>query len=455
MRPTLDRGMGLVHAASTNIITMIGVGPFLTIPLMAAAMNGPHVVYAWIAGAILSLADGLVYAHLGAALPGSGGPYLYLLEAYRPFGLGRVLAFMFLFQVLLVAPLTVASGGVGFADYLQFFWTTMSPLAHNLVAGGVCLAMTALLYRDIRSTGRLTVLMLAGVLVTVGWVVTAGLFHFSLEQAFDFPPAAYRFDGELFSAIGATAILAMYSYGGYNQVCNIAEEVQNPAKTVPRAIVLSIVVVATLYITMTSVIIGLVPWQEVAKSRTIASLFIARTFADAETGRLAASVMTALVLFVASTSIFALILGYSRILFAAAREGDFFAIFARVHPTLHVPHVSVVAIGLMAVPFCFLSLGRIVSWLIQVQILLQFIWQAGAVILLSRYRLDIPQPFRMWLYPVPAVVSALLWGYIFVTGPRDGIAFAVAFFVLAFVAYGVFRGRERYPGSRNARSSPG
>lgn len=439
---TLHRGMGLLQATATNIITMVGIGPFLTIPLMLAAMNGPHIVYAWIAGAVLALADGLVYAHLGAALPGAGGPYLYVMEGYKPFGLGRLLAFVCLFQIVLVAPLTVASGGVGFADYLRFYWTTMNDGERNVVAALVCLATTALLYRDIKSTGRLTVVMLAVVMLTVAWVIVAGLFRFSPSMAFDFPPAAYRFDGALISSLGATAILAMYSYGGYTQVCFVAEEVTDPARTVPRAIVLSIVVVATLYILMSLVIVGMIPWEEAKKSRTIASLFIERTFDDPGSGRVAAGVMTMLILFVAATSLFGNILGYSRILFAAAREGDFFEPFARVHPTKGFPHVSVVVIGAIAVPFCFFTLGQVISWLIQVQILLQFMWQSGAALSLVHLRRDINQPFRMWAYPLPALLSAALWLYIFVTGPRDGIVFAVSVFAIAVPSYFIFRRRR-------------
>src|SRR5437762_9281687 len=168
--------MGLLQATATNIIGMVGVGPFLTIPFMVTAMGGPHIVYAWGFGALLALCDGLVYAELGAALPGSGGPYLYLREAYAPFGLGRLMAFVFIFQVMLVAPLTIAGGAVGFADYLGFYWTSMGPASHNLIAAAVCVAMTALLYRDIRSIGRFAVLMLVVVLATVGWVIV-GLFN--------------------------------------------------------------------------------------------------------------------------------------------------------------------------------------------------------------------------------------------------------------------------------------
>jgi amino acid transporter len=434
----LERRMGFLEATATNIISMVGIGPFLTIPFMITAMNGPHIIYAWIAGGVLALCDGLVYAHLGAALPGSGGPYLYLREAYKPFGLGRLMAFLFIFQTILVAPLSIAGGAVGFSDYLQFYWATMSPAAHHTVAALVCLVMTALLYRDIQSIGRLTVVMLVLVFVTVGWVIVAGLFTFSLSQAFDFPPAAFTFDRTLLVGIGAASVLAMYSYGGYNQVCNIGEEIRTPEKTIPQSIVWSIVVVATLYIMMTTVILGMIPWQEAEQTRSVASVFITRTFSDPAQGRIAGIVMTALILIVAAASLFAVILGYSRVPFAAARDGDFFRVFAKVHSTKHFPHVSLLTIGAISVPFCFFTLGQLVNWLMQVQILLRFVWQCAAVILLWEYRKDIAQPFKMWLYPIPALVSLAFWLYLFFAGPIEGIIFSVLFLLAGVVAYYLF-----------------
>ena len=430
--------MGLLQATATNIISMVGVGPFLTIPYMVQAMNGPHILYAWVAGGILALADGLVYAQLGAAIPGSGGPYLYLREAFKPFGLGRLMGFLFIFQTILVAPLSIAGGAVGFADYLQFAWSTMTPLQHNAIAAAVCVATTALLWRDIESIGRLAVVMLWVVLLTVGWVIVAGLFTFSPALAFDFPPQAYTLDADLAIRLGAAAVLAMYSYGGYNQVCNIGEEIRDPGRTVPRSILLSIFIVAALYMAMSIVILGMIPWQEAATTRTVASVFVERTFSDPGVGRLAGLAMTGLILFVAAASLYATILGYSRIPFAAARDGDFFRVFARVHPTKHFPHVSLLVICAVSIPFCFFSLGQLVSWLIQVQILLRFIWQCAAVVLLRKYRPDIPQPFTMWLYPLPAYLSGALWLYIFFTGPWEGIAFSFAFLAATVLAYTAF-----------------
>jgi amino acid transporter len=438
--PRLDRSLGPLQAIAANILVMIGIGPFLTIPFMLTAMGGPHIIYAWLAGAVLALCDGLVYAQLGAALPGSGGPYVYLREAYKPFGLGPLMGFLFIFQVMLVAPLSIASGAVGFADYLRFYWTTMNPGVHDAVAAAVASGMTALLYRNIRDVGRLSVIMLAIVGLTVGWVVVSGLWRFSFAQAFSFPASAFTFDRSLVARIGAVALLAMYNYGGYNNVCNIAEEIRDPQRTIPRAIIWSIFAVVTLYVVMSTVIIGVIPWTEAQQTRTIASVFIERTFSNPAAGRAAAVVMTALILFVTASSLYGVILGYSRIPFAAAREGQFFRVFARVHPTKHFPHVSLVTLGALAIPFCFFSLGQIVSWLILVQIASQFIWQCAGVILLRRCRKDVPHPFVMWLYPIPALVALALWIYVFVSAPVSGMLFAAGVVSAGIAGYFLFTG---------------
>jgi amino acid transporter len=285
--------------------------------------------------------------------------------------------------------------------------------------------------------------MLVVVLATLGWVIAAGIARASWTQAFDFPPAAHRLDASLVRAIGAGGLLAMYNYGGYNNVCNIGDELRDPQRTVPRAIVLSIAVVVILYVAMSTVMLGVIPWQEAERTRTIASLFIARTFANPAAGHAAAAAITALILFVTAASLYALVLGYSRIPFAAARDGQFFPAFARLHPTKRFPHVSLLAIGAVTMPFCFFSLGQLVNWLLQVQILLQFVWQCAAVILLRRHRPDIDKPFRMPLYPIPALVSLTMWIYVFVSAPPLGMVFAAAVLAAAVASYFLFTSRDR------------
>lgn len=429
--PHLERGMGLAGATATNMLGMIGVGPFLTLPAMLTAMGGPHILYAWLAGAVLALCDGLVYAQLAAALPGSGGSYVYLREAYRPFGLGRLMAFLYIFQVILVAPLSISAGGVGFASYLGFF-VELTPMQKSLAAAAICGGMTALLYRPTATLSKISQAMLVVVILTVGWVIGAGLFSFSWRQAFDFPQ-----DPQLLKHVGAVSLLAMYNYGGYNNVCNLGDEIRTPHKTMPRAIVGSIILVVILYLALSTVILGTVPWQKAAASPTIASDFIGQV-----NGPLAAQVMTGLILFVTAASLFAVILGYSRVPYAAAKDGQFFRVFARVHPTGHFPHVSLLTLGGLALPFCFLSLDQLISWLILVQILSQFVWQCAGVILLRRYRKDLQQPFIMWLYPVPALLSLALWLYVFASAPHQGQLFAFAFLVAGLFSFRLFEKRS-------------
>ncbi len=416
-----------------NIIGMIGAGPFITLPIMLVGMGGPHILYAWIVGALLALCDGLVYAQFAAALPGSGGPYLYLQEAWRPFGLGRLMAFLFIFQTVLVAPLTVASGAIGFADYAGHFGWTLSPLVHNCLASLVCVLMVALLYRNIESIGRLSMWMLGGVMLTMAWVIVAGLFHFSFHQAFDFPPQAFHLSHDLVTRLGVVSLIAMYNYGGYNNCCYIGDEIHEAPRTLPRAIVLSILVVVALYVVLTMVVLGTVPWNEAAHTSTIASIFIERTVHDPGLAVLAGHWMTGLILFVIAASLYAMILGYSRIPYAAAKQGQFFPVFARVHEE-GFPHVSLMAVGLSAIPFCFMSLDRIVSWLILVQIVTQFVWQCAGLLLFTRYRKDVPQPYVMGLYPIPVLLTTVMWLYIFFTA-KDGQGFALGFLAVGVAAY--------------------
>jgi len=353
------------------------------------------------------------------------------------------MAFVYVCQMVLVAPLSVASGAVGFANYLQYYWHGMTPLEHNATAAMVCVAVTVLLYRDTATVARLAIGMLVIVLGTVGWVIGAGAAESSLRLAFTFPPEAFQLNRDLVVRVGAASVLAMYSYGGYNQVCSIGEEIRNPEKNVPRSIILSIAVVAVLYVAMSSAIVGLIPWREAARSETIASLFIERTIAQPLAARLGAITMTALILFVAAASLFSLILGYSRVLFAASRDGDFFHVFARVHATKQFPHVALATIGLVSLPFCFFSMDQLVNWLMQVQILTIAVWQCAGVLLLHRYRKDLPQPFRMWIYPIPALVALVMWVYVYASGPTAGITFSVGFLLASVLLYAVFARTSR------------
>src|SRR5579862_5297712 len=374
----LVRGIGLREAVALNTIDMIGVGPFITIPLIVAAMGGPQAILGWLAGAAIVICDGLVWAELGAAMPGSGGSYRYLKEIYNPKGFGRVMAFLFIWQLSFSAPLSIASGCLGFAQYAAYLFPALGksivavdlrpslPLLGTFslslaitpgtfVAMGVCAVAVFLLYRRIGVIGTLAKYLWVGVAVTILWVIGAGVSHFDSARAFSFPPGAFSLTPQFFNGLGAGMLVAIYDYWGYYNVCFIGGEVRDPGKTIPRAILYSILIVGVIYLVMNISILGVVPWQELGESassdarRYVVSVFMERIF-----GGWAGKAVTVLILWTAFASIFSLLLGYSRVPYAAAIEGDYFKPFAHVHSEFKIPDVSLIVLGAVAMIFCTL-----------------------------------------------------------------------------------------------------
>ncbi|MGH9842466.1 MAG: APC family permease [Blastocatellia bacterium] len=426
----LTRGMGLLQSTAANMLEMIGIGPFITIPLIIAAMGGPQAMIGWILGALIAICDGLVWAELGAAMPGSGGSYHYLLQAYGPRQLGRLMSFLFIWQTVCTAPFSIASGAVGFSNYTRYLWPAMSAWQGKLLAAGLCLAVTALLYRDIRTIGRLSVVLWVVVLLTVGWVLAAGLANFQLHRALDFPPDAFKLSPLFFTGLGMATLNAVYDYGGYNNVCFFAGEVKEPGRVVPRAILISILVVAAMYLVMSITIIGVVPWREAMHSQAIVADFIQRLYGDK-----AAVVMTLLILWTTFASIFAVMLGYSRVPYAAAADGRFFKPFARLHPNKNFPTFSLLLIGVTSALACWFNLATLITALIVIQTIARDIAQVFAVTLIRRLRPDIRRPFKMWLYPLPSLIALAGWIYILGTNGWKFILLGVGLMALGSAAY--------------------
>ena len=425
----MNRKLGLLAATSANMLEMIGVGPFITIPLLISSMNGPQAMLGWVLGALVAICDGLVWAELGAAMPESGGPYLYLREAYGPRKLGRLMSFLFLWQTVAIAPLSIASGAVGFAQYANYYWP-LTMWQGKAMAMGVCLMATALLYRDIRGVGRLSVVMWVVVLATAGWVTLSGILHFRPETVFTFPPGAFHLSKEFLFGLGGATLIAMYDYGGYNNVCFFAGEVKDPGRTVPRSILFAILAVAALYLVMNVTVISVVPWQDAAKSTAVVSDFMARLY-----GPTAAKIVTGLILWTAFASVFAILLGLSRVPYAAAVDGRFFRPFARLHPTKNFPAFSLLFMGIGSAAACLLDLGSLIKALIVIQVMIQFMALIVAVTLIRRCRPDIKRPFSMWLYPWSSVVAFGGWGFILVSSGLSYIAAGLGLMVAGVGAY--------------------
>ncbi len=423
-----------MQAVALNMSNMVGAGPFITIPLIIASMGGPQCMLGWLLGAMLALCDGLVWSELAAALPGTGGSYLYLREAFRKTKLGGILPFLFIWQFVFSGPLEIASGYIGFSQYVGYFWRGMSPAQGHMVNVAVGVLVIVLLYRRITAVGRITVTLWIGVLVTTLWIIASGMANFRARVAFDFPPGAFTFSRGFAAGLGSAMLIAMYDFMGYYDICYAGGEVRNPARTIPRSIIYSVLAVAGIYSLMNLSIIGVVPWREAMHSTFIASQFIEKLY-----GPRAAAVATGLVLWTAFASVFALLLGYSRIPYAAAIDGHFFRVFGRLHPTGKFPHVSLLAMGLLSIGASFWSLDEVISALLTSRILVQFVAQIFALHYLRTHRPEIARPFRMWLYPVPSVIAFLGWMYIFATSGWRYVGFGLLTSAAGAVAYSVRR----------------
>jgi len=469
----LERSLTLRGAVTLNLLDMIGVGPFLTLPLLLATMGGPQAMLGWVLGAGLAACDGLVWAELGAAMPEAGGTYAYLGKMF-PGQWGRWLSFLFVFQLCFSAPLSVASGCIGLAQYAGFLapgWFSGGTLGsggvvHALHVGVYSFGVTAgratmlaiaavvlavvLLYRRLAKMGGLSTGMLVVVLGTIGWSIVTGLLHGHWSRVVAVPAGAWHLDHGFFVGLGSAMLIATYDYWGYYNVTFLGGETRNPGRTIPRAVLISIGIVAVLYLGLNASVLSvmgapaMIATQGVEARRALLSDFMQVAYAPSLgvhaglwLGRLAA----VLVMVTAFASVFSLLLGYSRIPFAAARDGNFPAVFGKLHKTRGVPYVSLLVLAGGACVFCFFSLADVIAALVVLRILLQFGLQHVGVMVLRVRRPEMRRPFRMWLYPVPPLLALLGFGYIVVSRPNFDREVLLAGFV-AMVGTIVFLGRR-------------
>ncbi|MGA8012989.1 MAG: APC family permease [Candidatus Acidiferrales bacterium] len=425
----LERGLGLVEATSLNMTFMVGIGPFVVIPFVIQAMGGPGSLLAWAAGALLAVFDGCIWAELGAAMPQAGGSYVYLREAYGAQRWGRLMSFLYIWQTLFQGPLSIASGALGFATYSRYLVEKSSRATgivgafgthgNNAIAAAIIVLVVVLLYRRISEIGRISVVFSVIVVGTILWIIYGGAAHFDARRVFDVSGGGWNLSWLLFAALGHGTVQTIYSYLGYYNVCNLGGEMKNPEKNIPRAIFISIIGITALYLAMQTSILSVIPWREAAQSSFIVSTFIERAY-----GSQWAALATALILVTALGSVFAAMVGYSRVPYAAALDGNFFSIFGRVHPTKHFPYISLLALGAAALAFSLLlSLFSAIRAILAMRCIIQFIGQGVGLILLRRRWGSERLPFRMWLYPLPVVVAIIGWAGIFIsTGRRPMLA---------------------------------
>jgi len=434
VQPKLERTLGLGGAVTLNLLDMIGVGPFITLPLLLAAMGGPQAMLGWVLGALLAVCDGMVWAELGAAMPEEGGTYAYLSKMYGG-GLGRLLSFLFLFQLCFSAPLSVASGCIGLSQYATYLWPALGKgsAVHAVKVGAYSAAFVVghttwvaiaavglavvLLYRNLAKVEALSIGLLVVVLGTIAWAVVTGLAHGHWARVVAFTPGAFTLGRPFFLGLGSAMLVATYDYWGYYNVTFLGGEVRDAGRTIPRAVLLSIGIVFLLYMALNASVLSvlgapaLLAATNVEARRAVLAQMMQVAWASPGAGKVAA----ALVMVTAFASVFSLLLGYSRIPFAAARDGNFLAVMGKLHPRKGFPHVSLLVLAGVACLCCFLSLGDVIAALVVLRILLQFGLQHVGVMLLRVRRPEMRRPFRMWLYPLPPVLALLGFGFLVVS----------------------------------------
>jgi len=429
--PQLDRALTLTQATAINMIDMVGIGPFITIPFIVGLLQGPICILAWLLGALLAYMDGMVWAELGAKWPEAGGSYVFLQKLFGANNKwGRIMPFLFIWQTTIQAPLVIASGAIGFSQYLTFL-VPLTIIGKKVVSGGLVVLLVALLYRDIKSIGKISIVLSVITGGTILWLIFSGFGHFHAAQAFNFNMGGLNMFSLFFVAVGQSSLKAVYSYLGYYNVCHLGSEIKDPARNIPRSIFISITGIAILYLGMQTMILGVLPWQQVASSEFVVSTYFEHIY-NHTVGQIA----TVLVLCIALASLFSVILGYSRIPYAAAKNGDFFPIFARVHPKYKFPHVSLLAMGGLAFIFSLLfKMKDVITAIIVMRILIQFVSQAVGIIVWHYRKPQEPMPFKMPFFPIPAIISIAIWLFILFSSSWVYITYAISIILLGILLF--------------------
>jgi amino acid transporter len=431
--PHLERRFGLLGATALNMANMVGVGPFITIPGLTAAMGGPQCLLGWLVGALIVVSDGFVWSELGANIPGSGGSYHFLRESYGRDTWGRLMAFLFIWSFVFSGPLEIGSGLIGFGQYAGYIWKGLGDRGEQFVAAFSGLAAIALLSAGSKFMNRATITLWAGTVVAMLAVLVCGVPHFDPGKAFAFAPDAFTFSRGFVLGLGSASLTAVYNYMGYYNICYVGDEVRDPARVIPRSIFVSIAFCAVCYIGIHLVVLGVVPVKDIVVSHRIVSEFIENLY-----GRGAALVITLLILWTAFASVFALLLGYSRIPYAAALDGCFFKAFGRIHPTRHFPDTALYVLGGFSIVAAFFPLDFVIAALLTTRVIVQFLGQIVGVSLLRRRLPAADRPYKMMLYPLPGIVAAIGWIYLFVSSGMAAIALGVSCLLAGLVAFSLF-----------------
>jgi amino acid transporter len=251
------------------------------------------------------------------------------------------------------------------------------------------------------------------------FLIVMGFTHFNAHRAFDFPAGAFHLNGAFFIGLGAGMLISAYDYWGYYNVCFLGAEVRDPQRTIPRAVLGAIAIVGTLYLLMNISVLGVLPWREMAQdTNSHARMFTMAVFVERLYGHEAAGVVVVLIALAAFASVVSLLLGYSRIPFAAAQDANFPAWFGRLHPKLRIPNNSLFTLGGITLFCCIFRLQEVITTLVVIRILFQFLLQGVSVLLPKHRRERKLRGFRMPLYPLPVILALSGFAFILFSRPH-------------------------------------
>jgi len=437
-KQTLQRSLGLLQSTSLNMIYMVGIGPFVVLPIVIG-MIGNQFLIAWIAGAVLSFIDAMIWSELGTAYPLAGGSYNFLKEAYGKDNMGRMMSFLYVWQTIIQAPLVIASAAIGFSQYLGYL-IPLNSWEHKAASGSSIILITILLYRKIDSIGKIGVLLWGGVLLTLGWIIFGGVAHGNFLQPLKEITTSFNPGYILSFAFGNACVKTIYSYLGYYNVCNLGGEIINPGKNIPRSMFISIIGISILYLAMNTSVTSVISWQEIKQWHDAdKDMFVISEFFKRLYGSAAANTATVLILWVTLASLFAALLGYSRIPYAAAIDGIFFKVFGKLHPTKEFPYVSLLVIAAIAFIFSLLlKMKEVIDGILAMRIIVQFIGQAIGVVLLRKKRGTAHLPYKMPLYPLPIILAIAIWLFIFCSIDNKVIVSFIIVFCSGLTVYFVY-----------------
>lgn len=434
----LERGLSLTQATAINMIDMVGIGPFITIPFIVGAMKGPQCIIAWLVGALLAFMDGSIWAEMGAKWPQAGGSYVFLQNLYGKWG--KMFAFLFIWQTTIQAPLVIASGAIGFSQYLTYL-VNLTGWEQKAVSGALVILLVLLLYRNIKTVGKISVFLWIITGGTFIWLIASGFHGFNSKQAFTVSKDAWDLTPIFFVGLGQASLKTAYSFLGYYNVCQLGGEIKNPERNIPMSIFISIAGIAVLYLGMQIMVLGILPWQEVAKSDFPISLYFQHIYNSG-----VAKFATGLILIIALSSLFSVTLGYSRVPYAAAIDGNFFPIFGKIHPTKKFPHISLLLLGAFAFVFSLLfKMKEIITAIVTMRIIIQFLGQAFGVIWWHYHKPKDVRPYKMRLFPMPAIIAILVWLFILLTSPLFYIATAGGIILTGLIIYFFWQRRAGKP----------